>query len=82
MALVRDVYLTKLADTRAQIEKLRALESELHASIAYLESCKPCDAGPAVDECGCCTRHPDEAPELVAGVHANGSIANGAIATS
>jgi MerR family copper efflux transcriptional regulator len=44
MAEVRKMYREKLAATRAQIEHLRALESELAHSIDYLDTCDSCDS--------------------------------------
>lgn len=43
MAKVRTMYVERLAETRAQIERLRALEAELEASIDYLDTCETCD---------------------------------------
>lgn len=43
MAKVRTMYVERLAETRAQIARLRALESELEASVEYLDTCESCD---------------------------------------
>src|SRR6476646_580593 len=43
MAKMREVYRQKLASTQRQIERLKALESELADSLKYLETCDTCD---------------------------------------
>lgn len=79
MAEVRAIYRGKLLETRAQIAHLSALERELEASIAYLDTCDSCGepvtAEPARDEregdapCGGCQLREREAePDLVAGI--------------
>jgi MerR family transcriptional regulator, copper efflux regulator len=79
MTDVRDIYEDKLQETRAQIDRLRDLERELEASIAYLDTCETCaDPPKRVDDeserevapCGACEHREREAePELVAGIH-------------
>lgn len=78
MAHVRSIYQKKLEETRAQIEHLKALERELHASIRYLDTCDACDPAEIVQACASCHVHEkDQAqPELVAGIH--GSAGRGA----
>lgn len=73
MGLMRDTYRTRLAETRAQIARLRALEVELAASLHYLETCDSCDPARLVNACVACDQHTCEhqAPELVAGLHAS-----------
>jgi DNA-binding transcriptional MerR regulator len=73
MARMRDLYRAKLEDTRAQVERLRALELELAASLAYLETCDTCDPHRLIAACcSCDKRASDEAaPELVAGLSAH-----------
>jgi DNA-binding transcriptional MerR regulator len=71
MARIRAVYRQKLAETRAQIAHLAALERELLASVEYLDTCDTCDPGEIVRACTCCN-HRDPAdlePHLVAGIH-------------
>lgn len=71
MYQVRAVFDTKLAETRAQITKLKDLERELHASLAYLELCGRCEPIHKQDECGCCEQpghDPKTAPDLVKGL--------------
>jgi len=71
MAHVKSVYRTKLAETRAQIGRLEALERELQASLAYLDTCQTCDPAELVPACTSCGHHDGESePDLVAGVHA------------
>lgn len=71
MKLLRDTYREKLAATSAQIARLRALESELAMSLAYLETCDTCDPARLMHACSSCDLHDCRPPpELVAGVHA------------
>ena len=71
MARMRDIYRDKLAATRDQIGRLRALEAELADSLRYLEACDTCDPTRIFDACTCCKRHEDKLePELVAGFRA------------
>lgn len=71
MATVRSVYAARLAETRAQVAKLTALESELDASIRYLDTCETCDPEELVASCSQCRHHTsaDKEPELVRGIH-------------
>ena len=72
-AKLREVYLEKLAVTRAKIQELADLESELVASLKYLNTCDTsCEPALPVSSCPTCERHPDatsDAPDLVVGVH-------------
>ena len=71
MRRVREVFEEKLAETRAQVERLRALERELVASLSYLELCGSCGPSHLQTDCGCCAQpgHDVEpAPELVSGL--------------
>ncbi len=73
MGYVRGLYREKLAETRAQIDRLRALTRELEASLEYLETCGTvCDEHThAVSACSQCdVGGPDRvgsSPSLVAG---------------
>jgi hypothetical protein len=71
MAKIRGIYLQKLEETRAQIERLGALERELRASIDYLDTCDTCDPAELVRACTKCNVHTSSQlePELVAGIH-------------
>jgi len=71
MRKVQDLFETKLAETRAQISKLRELEGELARSLAYLGTCGSCEPVRVVASCPSCDRHDCEEalPVLVAGFH-------------
>jgi len=82
MAEVRATYRERLEETRAQIARLSVLETELEASIAYLDTCDSCDPttlieAPAAAEetsenaqtCSACQlREREVEPDLVAGI--------------
>ena len=69
-ARLREVYETKLKETRSKIEELRALETELAASLDYLAGCHTaCESEVKVECCPSCERHPEDPPELVAGAN-------------
>jgi MerR family copper efflux transcriptional regulator len=72
MARIRAIYAQKLAETRAQIRHLSALERELEVSVDYLDTCDTCDPAELVRACSCCNHHDRSKPEphLVAGIHA------------
>lgn len=71
MSQIRGHYLQKLRETRAQIDRLAALERELIASIDYLDTCDTCDPAELVRACTCCNVHDknQHEPELIAGIH-------------
>jgi DNA-binding transcriptional MerR regulator len=73
MAKVEQLLSEKIADTRAQIERLQALEAELQASLDYLRTCPTCDPKQLIEACSACELHSDgeQAPELVAGFSAH-----------
>jgi DNA-binding transcriptional MerR regulator len=70
MHRLASLYREKLDETRAQIERLHALETELQASLAYLDTCTTCEPVRTVHACSACDRHEcqPEAPLMVAGV--------------
>jgi DNA-binding transcriptional MerR regulator len=71
MQRLGQVYREKLAETRAQIDRLVALEKELQASLEYLETCTSCEPVRTTHACTACDRHecqPAETPLMVAGV--------------
>lgn len=71
MTRLAQLYREKLAETRTQVERLRALEKELEASLEYLETCHTCEPVRTVHACTACDRHecqPAETPLMVAGV--------------
>ncbi len=71
MQSLRELFRSKLADTRAQVERLLQLERDLAESLAYLEGCRACTHDHELDSCAACDSvHADQAaPSLVAGVH-------------
>lgn len=69
-ARLREVYEAKLQETKTKIEELRALETELVASLDYLAGCNTaCESEVKVECCPGCERHPEHPPELVAGAN-------------
>jgi MerR family transcriptional regulator, copper efflux regulator len=73
MGKMRRVFETRLQQTRAQLKKLRALETELEASLSYLDDCGSCDPVRVTTQCAGCDLHECEhVPELVAGVQSSG----------
>jgi DNA-binding transcriptional MerR regulator len=73
MQSVRELFRTRLEETRSQVATLLELERDLAESLAYLEGCRACDekAGPQI--CSSCDsehgdRHHMPAPALVAGI--------------
>jgi DNA-binding transcriptional MerR regulator len=73
MKRVKEVFEERLSETREQLGKLTQLESELVASLAYLEGCITC-AEPVYqpDECGTCNHNghrEGDQPILLAGIH-------------
>ena len=69
-AHLREVYEAKLSETRSKITELRALESELVASLDYLAACHTASVPEVkVECCPSCERHPETPPELVAGAN-------------
>ena len=71
MRTVRAVFEEKLAETRANVERLRALERELEASLSYLDLCGTCGPTHKQTDCGCCAQpghDPGIAPDLVSGL--------------
>jgi len=74
MHKVEDLYKRKLDETKDQIAKLQQLQTELEASLRYLETCETsCESQVELHECPSCERHSqgDTAPVLVAGFHAS-----------
>ena len=70
MSHIKHVYTQKLHETRAQIAHLEALQGELVASLAYLDTCDRCEPVEVVAACTACSHHDanEKAPHLVAGV--------------
>jgi MerR family copper efflux transcriptional regulator len=72
MLRVGDLLKMKLQETREQITRLQALESELRSSIDYLDICPTCSPKQELTACTTCELHASNqsAPDLVAGFHA------------
>ena len=71
---LHEVYVAKLVETRSKLAELKALESELEASLAFLSTChSACESEVTVHSCPTCARHPEQPnpPELVAGSRVN-----------
>jgi len=72
---LQEVYLAKLVETRSKLAELKALESELVASLEFLSTChNVCEAEvPSVHSCTSCAHHAEQPnpPELVAGSRVN-----------
>jgi DNA-binding transcriptional MerR regulator len=73
MRKMREVYSTKLEETRAHLERLQTLEREIVSSIQYLDTCDVCDPERLLGFCKACDLHSCEShvPELVAGFRAS-----------
>lgn len=75
MASIRDTFRKKLEETRTAIDRYRLLETELKATLEYLETCRQC-APPrtTLEHCPQCPEdHGVKAqPALVAGFHTEG----------
>jgi MerR family copper efflux transcriptional regulator len=69
MAKVRADYAAKLGSVRQEIAKLVKLETELVASLAYLDDCNSCSSLEATHACARCDHHEHTEPDLVAGIH-------------
>lgn len=69
---MREVYMRKLEETRAQLRRLETLAEELVGSVAYLETCDVCDPQRLLSACDCCDLHDKEldVPELILGFRA------------
>ena len=71
---LREVYLARLVETQNKLAELKALESELQASLEFLSTChSACESEVLVHSCPTCERHPEQPnpPELVAGSRVN-----------
>jgi len=71
---LREVYQAKLTETREKLAELKALESELEASLEFLSTChSACESEVSVHSCPSCARHPEQQspPDLVAGSRVN-----------
>ena len=73
MKRMREVYARQLEQTRQQRRRLEALEQELSASLAYLDTCDVCNPHQVLSACERCDLHDKEidVPELVLGYRAH-----------
>lgn len=73
MTKMKATYANKLAETRDHIRRLQALEQELKASLAYLDTCEVCEPDRLLSTCGSCEHHDcnHDVPELVLGFRAH-----------
>jgi len=72
---LQEVYFAKLVETRTKLAELKALESELEASLEFLSTChSACESEvSSVHSCPTCAHHAEQPnpPELVAGSRVN-----------
>ena len=69
MVKMRSVYEKKLEETRAHLRRLQALEHEMIATLAYLDTCDTCEPDRLLATCEACNHHECSTivPDLVAG---------------
>ncbi len=72
---VRELFRSKLEQTRAQVMRLLQLERDLAEALGYLEGCRVCNEPSAAEICTTCAseRRTEPAPTLVAGIHLGGN---------
>ena len=70
---VRELFQSKLRDTREQIQKLLQLERDIAESLSYLEACRGCGetSTKSCAECGEDRHGGIPEPKLVSGIHLN-----------
>jgi MerR family transcriptional regulator, copper efflux regulator len=70
---VRELFQSKLRDTREQIQRLLQLERDIAESLSYLEACRGCgeSSTKSCAECGEDRHGGIPEPKLVAGIHLN-----------
>ena len=71
MNILQGFYQEKLAQTRATIEKMKALETDLLASLEYLQACQGCTSTDRIDSCVQCENDEhanNETPRMVAAI--------------
>ena len=68
---VRELFQSKLRDTREQIQKLLQLERDIAESLSYLEACRSCGESSTKScvECGEDRHGGISEPKLVSGIH-------------
>lgn len=77
---VRELFQSKLRDTREQIQKLLQLERDIAESLSYLEACRGCGEASTKScaECGEERHGGIPEPKLVSGIHLNRPGSEGA----
>ena len=71
---VRELFASKLNETRAAVRRLQQLERDLGESLAYLEACRSCHEDSS-DACASCDHErPIAEPALVSGLHLTRSM--------
>jgi MerR family transcriptional regulator, copper efflux regulator len=72
---VRELFQSKLRDTREQIQRLLQLERDIAESLSYLEACRGCGESSTKScvECGEERHGGIPEPKLVSGIHLNHS---------
>jgi DNA-binding transcriptional MerR regulator len=73
MKRMREVYARKLKETQELKRRLEALESDLSATLDYLDTCDVCDPQRLLSACNECDLHDKQTnvPELVLGFRAH-----------
>jgi DNA-binding transcriptional MerR regulator len=84
-AQLRDVYSAKLAEVRESIREFQALETELTASVEFLDTCdSECTSDVSPAGCFQCNRHDSSTttPELVLGARLDASLNRAGVSAS
>jgi MerR family transcriptional regulator, copper efflux regulator len=68
---IRKLYQQKLMETNAKILRLQALETELTASIQYIDACHKCEPSTSSTLCKGCKRNLDENSPMLISVISN-----------
>ena len=74
MNMLQGFYKEKLEQTRATIEKMKNLETDLLSSLEYLQACQDCTSTDRIDSCVRCENDEhanNETPRMVAAIATN-----------
>ena len=74
MHMLQRFYREKLEQTRATIEKMKSLETDLLSSLEYLQACQECTSTGRIDSCVQCENDEhanNETPRMVAAIATN-----------
>ena len=71
MDILRTLYQEKLQETKASIQRMQLLASELEASIAYTEQCQQCEPTTEASHCKGCEKHDREDSPMLISIIAN-----------